>query len=874
VKSVLTKKGFLRLLGILTLTLAWPLAAAGQGLVATGSYTGDGNATKAISGLGFQPAVVLVKAETNESAYLKTAEMPDGLSVKPADNKGLETDRILTLDADGFTVGNKAEVNDTGIKYYWTALEADPVTVVTGNYTGDGSETRLISAAGLDMAAVLVFPRGNKESIFRHADMTGQESAQFNGSTLNDGITATGSDGFYVGSNDRVNQAGEDFYFLVIGAQSGAVVHGTYVGDETLDRAFTGLGFEPDFLMVGNSAGQPFVNRTADLTGNATLYFKNTALEADLITSLDADGFTIGDQDPVNKSGESYYWLGLVNPPEEADLQVQISADNQTLDEGDSVLLTVEVTNNGPYTTGGVEITSALATGLTLVNASPSQGSYDNGDGTWTVGDLNESQTETLLLTATVDGGTGGTILNQPASISAADLDDPASGNDSASVDLTIRSGTGADLGLALVADDASLDEGQAVTLTLTATNNGPEDLTNASVSVSLPAGFTFASCTPSSGSYDSGTHTWTLGAIATGNNAQLEIVGSPQAGTSGMNLDISATVDSSAPADPNNANDTATIQLAVNTVDMQVTVLTSATEAPEGATVTLTVVAANNGPGDASGLQVNCVLPAGLTFLSATPGAGSYDSGTGDWDLGSLSASSSALLALSVQIDGGTGGQTLSPSATVSQLDQSDPAAGNDSGSVGIVVTGAGEINLALTQNLDNASPAVGEVITYTITLENPAAIPATNVTVKAPLPAQTSFFNALANLGSYDQGTSDWTIASLPAGGSAVLYLQATVLASAVGTPVSAGVEIFSADQVDPDTDNNSSIAVFSVPVADLQLALAADNGAPASGETVTLTATVTNNGPNLATGIEVTQLSALRVDIRFGVGRPGLL
>ncbi|MCP3880188.1 MAG: DUF11 domain-containing protein, partial [Sulfitobacter sp.] len=66
-----------------------------------------------------------------------------------------------------------------------------------------------------------------------------------------------------------------------------------------------------------------------------------------------------------------------------------------------------------------------------------------------------------------------------------------------------------------------------------------------------------------------------------------------------------------------------------------------------------------------------------------------------------------------------------------------------------------------------------------------------------------------------------------------------------------------ITAADQADPTAGNNTASAGITVNSADLQLAKIVDDNAPNEGGTVTYTVTLTNAGPNDATGISVTDL-----------------
>ncbi len=113
----------------------------------------------------------------------------------------------------------------------------------------------------------------------------------------------------------------------------------------------------------------------------------------------------------------------------------------------------------------------------------------------------------------------------------------------------------------------------------------------------------------------------------------------------------------------------------------------------PEGGSITYTVTVTNLGPGPATVVQVRDQLPAGVTFVSALPGQGTYDPPSGQWHVGSLAAGSSAILQLTADVDAGTGGSTITNTASVEFLSQIDPNAGNDIASVDINPTGTPSI-------------------------------------------------------------------------------------------------------------------------------------------------------------------------------------
>lgn len=105
----------------------------GTAEIATGAYTGDGNATQGITGLGFQPGAVYIHREAGGTGtYQGWKTSGDGTKtmMNGASTAALQylDDHIVSLDADGFTLGdgsgssNQFNVNATVYNYIaWKA---------------------------------------------------------------------------------------------------------------------------------------------------------------------------------------------------------------------------------------------------------------------------------------------------------------------------------------------------------------------------------------------------------------------------------------------------------------------------------------------------------------------------------------------------------------------------------------------------------------------------------------------------------------------------------------------------------------------------------------------------------------------------------
>jgi uncharacterized repeat protein (TIGR01451 family) len=240
---------------------------------------------------------------------------------------------------------------------------------------------------------------------------------------------------------------------------------------------------------------------------------------------------------------------------------------------------------------------------------------------------------------------------------------------------------------------------GTDLTYTITATNNGPSSSGgDVTVTDTVPAGTTFVSATPSQGSCSgTGTVTCDLGPIANGASATITVVVHLDAATQDASA-ISNTASVSAPADdPTSENNSATADTAVTTsADVSLKKTAAPDPVTAGTDLTYKVTATNAGPSDAQNIKVTDTLPAGTTFVSATPSQGSCaGTTTVTCDLGTIANGASATITLVVHVDPAVpGGTVITNTATASAPEvavaTADASPGNNSASASVTVLAA----------------------------------------------------------------------------------------------------------------------------------------------------------------------------------------
>ena len=674
--------------------------------------------------------------------------------------------------------------------------------------------------------------------------------------------------------SDDTPNVGDNITFTLTVANGGTAGATNVVVRDLLPVGLTFVSSAPnqgtyDELTGDWNVGTVAVGVNATLTITATVATPGVKINDAEITQADqADpDSTPGNNLPAEDDQDS-----ITVTPQSSDLSLSKIVDDATPVAGQNIVFTITLNNGGPDAATGVVVRDLLPAGLTFVSSTPSQGSYVSGTGLWTVGTVNSGGNATLAITATT--ATGGAKVNT-AEVFDADQNDPDSTpnnnagaeDDQASTTVTPEF---ADLSLTKDVDDSTPTVGQSVVFTLTVANGGPQSATNVVIEDLLPAGLTFVSSTPSQGSYVNGTGIWTVGTIASGGNATLTITATNSSGAVKTNTAEVTDVDQfDSDSTPDNnvgtEDDQDSVTITPDVIDLALTKTVDDNTANLNQQIVFTITVTNTGTIGATGVLVEDLLPAGLTFVSSTPSQGSYVSGTGVWTVGAIGVAGNATLAITATATG-NGAVTNTAEVTAAAETDRDSTPDNQNAQeddqASSQVTISQNIDLSLTKTVNDNTPTSGQSITFTLTLSNAGPDNATGVVVEDLLPAGLTFVSSSPSQGSYVSGTGVWTVGAINSGANATLQIVATV--ATIGAKTNTA-EVTAAGQTDTDstpdnnvgTEDDQASVTVTPEVADLSLTKSVDDNTPDKNQNVVFTITVTNGGPQAATGVQVTDL-----------------
>lgn len=584
---------------------------------------------------------------------------------------------------------------------------------------------------------------------------------------------------------------------------------------------------------------------------------------------------TTTDPNPLNNTDTAHV------VPLQTDLAVFKVVSDPTPNVGDTLQFAIGAANFGPNDATNVVVTDTIPTGVTYVGittgigTNPTQGTavYDaqNRKLTWTIGALNTSDFPILVFDATVDApspaGIPATVTNT-AEITGREYDpDPSNNTDSVS-----ETPQHADLAVTKQVSDAAPNVGDTITYTITVTNNGADTATGVTLLDTLKdlSGLQIVG-TPQAnfGSYDQATGVWTIGSVNVGVAATLLIQAEVLAPASGIppaqtNTASIQTVDQ---YDPDPSNNSATATETPQYTDLKVTKTVSDPAPNVGDDVTFTIIVENLGANQATNVLIEDSLPAGLTYLSSS---GGYNPGTGVWTVGTVDVGPANAKTLSIIATVAASGSFTNEAevSTTSPPDQYDPDKTNNKGRATVITR---EADLLVTKTVDDATPNVGDLITFTVTVRNDGPDTANNVEITDSFPTTgLQLLKGLPSQGTFDAGTGIWTVGTIDVGAAneQTLTIEARVLAPAVDTipPTQTNVaEVTKVDEHDPNPLNNRGQVSETPQYADLAITKVTTNVEPNVGDIFTYTVTLQNLGTATATNVEVTEVFPNNISVR---------
>ena len=319
-------------------------------------YTGNGSAARGITGVGFQPDWVWVKAWsvayphiTWDSARTNKASLCTNTNAAEVTT----TARTLTsFDSDGFTTPNVTDdiFNDSGTGFASWNWKAGTTSIPSGGslaptavsinatsgfgiykYTGNGAGVRTI-AHGLGVIPKMIIVKkldGAIDWAVYNASLPLSNHLELNNT---DAATASNiwwtsrptSSLIHFDGNNQVNGSGSTYVAYVFAEKQGYSKFGSYTGNGNADGTFIYTGFKPAFVMTKQTDGVDWwvINDTKRDTFNAsTLGIRpndSAAESSDSAWTKDilSNGFKQRTTNSgSNGSGNSYIYMAFAEQP-------------------------------------------------------------------------------------------------------------------------------------------------------------------------------------------------------------------------------------------------------------------------------------------------------------------------------------------------------------------------------------------------------------------------------------------------------------------------------------------------------------------------------------------------------------------------------
>lgn len=509
-----------------------------------------------------------------------------------------------------------------------------------------------------------------------------------------------------------------------------------------------------------------------------------------------------------------------------ADLQLNKSSNLIDANYGDIVIWTLKITNNGPNVGTGIRLKDLIPDGLIILSCDDEN--YDKKTGILNIDSLNIGESKIINIKTLVNKT--GTFINE-ASVSGNEYDwDLKNNNDSAGINVN----PSADLAVEILVNDTNPKFNSLVKWTLRVTNNGPDEATGVVVCDLLSKDLIYLSST---GNYDVKSGLWNIGTLEMGKSVSIDIVTlvnktgkiANDANVSGKEYDWNLS----------NNYDNQSIDVEV-CADLAIEKLVNDTNPKFNSLVEWTLRVTNNGPDTATGVVVCDILPEGLISIDK--------SFNGTWNVGKLLNNQTKELTIICLVN------------KTGKLVNIADIAGNEydcnltNNIINKSIEVASSADLFVKKYVNNTAPDFGEIIKWSVVVSNNGPDIATNVQVNDLLDDGLIFVKSSSTKGNYDVKSGIWTIDSLAPETDETLNIYCKV--NKIGKILNF-VSVNSTQYDWNESNNHDNESVNAVKIADLSVIKLINNSNPNYNDLIKWTIIVSNNGPNMATGVIVNDL-----------------
>jgi uncharacterized repeat protein (TIGR01451 family) len=532
--------------------------------------------------------------------------------------------------------------------------------------------------------------------------------------------------------------------------------------------------------------------------------------------------------------------IAVVQP----NISVTKTADQGTINAGDTAAFTIVVTNNGPGTANNVTVNDPLPAGVAwAIDPAVTGCSITSGTLSCTFATLDEGASKTIHVSGVTDAQDCGTLSNTATVAADNEGSDQTDNSDTATI--TVQCAT---IQVTKTPDQGTVSAGDTIGFTITASNSGAGSASGVTVTDTLPtdAGLSWtidAAGSDSGCSIAAGVLTCNFGTIAAGGSKHVHITSPTTPATCGS-VDNTANVTTS-----NDGADSDNATITVNCPN--VTVLKTADQGTidAGDTAAFTIVVTNEGPGTAKGVTLTDTLPSGVVW-SEDSAACSITAGVLSCNFGDLTDGATRTVHVTGVTDAADCG-VLTNTAVVAASNESQADSQDNTSTATITVNCP---NVTVLKTADQGTIDAGDTAAFTIVVTNEGPGTAKGVTLTDTLPSGVVWSEdsdaANSDAGcSITSGVLTCDFGDLGPDESKSVHIVSPTTAQSCGDVVNTASGTSSNDGQDSDS------ATVTVNCNDIFVTKTADAPLVEGGDTIGFLITVGNNGPGTANGVTLT-------------------